>query len=226
MYRYLYIDVAPPSLQSAEIAEVAVAHSVQNATIEPGAEGEALPDWVAQLPSDRPVVYVSLGTVFNARARGVFAAVLDALRTETVTAILTVGTDNDPADFGPQPDHVHIERFIPQSLLLPHCDAVVNQGGTAILPILAHGLPLLVLPQGANQFHNAEACVAAGVGLRLLPAEVSPNSVRRDVRAILHEGALRTAAGKVQRELAEMPGPERGVELLEQLATERRPLHQ
>jgi len=109
-------------------------------------------------------------------------------------------------------------------LLLPFCDAAVNQGGTAILPILARGLPLLVLPQGANQFHNAEACLNAGVGRRLLPAEVNPEAVRRDVRALLDDAGLRDAARRVQCELAAMPGPERGVELLERLATERRPL--
>jgi MGT family glycosyltransferase len=216
--------VAPPSLQSPEIAEVDVAHQVQNATMDPGAEGETLPAWVDELPADRPVVYVSLGTVFNAKARDVFGAVLEALRSEPVTAVLTVGTDNDPADFGAQPDHVHVERFIPQSLLLPYCDAVVNQGGTAILPILAHGLPLLLLPQGANQFHNAAACVAAGVGRRLLPAEVTPDTVRSGVRALLDDAGLRDAARRVQAELGAMPGPERGVELLERLAAERRPL--
>lgn len=224
LYRYLYLDVAPPGLQSPEIAEVDVAHQVQNATMAPGAEGEALPAWADDLPSDRPVVYVSLGTVFNTRAGDVFATVLDALRTEPVTAILTVGSDNDPESFGPQPDHVHIERFIPQSLLLPSCDAVVNQGGTAILPILAHGLPVLVLPQGANQFHNAAACVAAGVGRRLLPGEVTADAVGRDVRVLLDDPSLRDAAQRIQRELAEMPGPERGVELLERLVAERRPI--
>ena len=224
LFRYLYLDVAPPSLQSNEIGQVAVAHPVQNATIEPGAEGEALPDWVHHLPPDRPVVYVSLGTVFNARAGDVFAAVLEGLRDEPLTAVLTVGKDNDPASFGPQPGHVRIERFIPQSLLLPFCRAVVNQGGTAILPILAHGLPLLLLPQGANQFHNAAACLAAGVGRRLLPGEVTPEAVRREVRALLDDSDLRDGAQRVQRELTEMPGPERGVALLERLAAERRPL--
>ena len=224
LYRFLYIDVAPPSLQSPEIAEIDVAHQVQNATVEPGAEGESLPAWVKELPPDRPVVYVSLGTVFNAKARDVFAAALEGLRSEPVTAILTVGADNDPAGFGPQPEHVHIERFIPQSLLLPYCDAVVNQGGTAILPILAHGLPLLLLPQGANQFHNAAACVAAGVGRRLLPGEVTPEAVRRDVSALLYDPSLRKAAHGIQAELAAMPGPDRGVELLERLGIERRPL--
>ena len=223
LFRYLYLDVAPPTLQSAEIVEIPVAHPVQNATIEPGAEGESLPAWVTELP-ERPVVYVSLGTVFNARARDVFVAVLAGLRDAPATVIVTIGHDNDPADFGPQPEHIHVERFIPQSLLLPFCDAVVNQGGTAILPILALGLPLLVLPQGANQFHNAEACVAAGVGRRLLPGEVTPEAVRWEVDALLQDPSLRERAQQVQKELAAMPGPERGVELLERLAAERRPL--
>lgn len=218
LFHSLYLDVAPPSLQSPEIDLVAVASPVQNAVIEAGAEGAALPAWVDDLPAGRPVVYVSLGTVFNARAHHVFAAVLEGLRDEPVSVVVTVGEDNDPDAFGPQPAHVHIERFVPQSLLLPYCDAVVNQGGTAILPILAHGLPMLLLPQGANQFHNAEACVAAGVARRLLPEEVTPEAVRAGVRALLDDGALRDAARRVQAELAEMPGPERGVALVEELA--------
>ena len=223
LFTYLYLDVAPPSLQSPEIARIPVAHPVQNATVAAGAEGAAAPDWLDRLP-DRPVVYVSLGTVFNTGARGVFLAVLEALRDEDVNVIVTVGSDNDPADFGPQPDHIHIETFIPQSLLLPYCDVVVNQGGTAILPMLATGLPLLLLPQGANQFHNAAACVAAGVARRLLPDEVSADAVRREVRTLLDEPSLRAAARKVQDEIAMMPGPERGVELLEQLAARREPV--
>ncbi|CAA9252860.1 MAG: hypothetical protein AVDCRST_MAG76-2371 [uncultured Acidimicrobiales bacterium] len=223
LFTYLYLDVAPPTLQSPEISKIPVAHPVRNADVEAGAEGQMLPDWVATLP-DAPLVYVSLGTVFNSQARGVFAAVIEAVRDEKVNVIITVGHGNDPADFGPRPDHIHIERFIPQSLLLPYCDVVVNQGGTAILPILAHGLPLLLLPQGANQFHNAAACTAAGVGRQLLPGEVTPDAVLREVRALLDEPALRQQAQKVQREIAAMPGPERGVELLEHLAEERQPL--
>jgi UDP:flavonoid glycosyltransferase YjiC (YdhE family) len=223
LFRYLYLDVAPPTLQSAEIDQVPVAHPVQNATIEPGTEGEGLPAWVADLPAGS-VVYVSLGTVFNVRAQDVFAAVLEGLRDTDASVIVTVGADIDPARFGPQPEHVHVERFIPQSLLLPRCDAVVNQGGTALLPILAHGLPVLVLPQGANQFHNAAACVAAGVGRRLLPGEVTADAVRRDVDALLSDPELRSRAQHVQKEMAAMPGPERGVELLERLAAEGRPL--
>ena len=221
MFAYLYLDVCPPSLQSPEISRIEVAHPVKNVDIEPGPD-ERLPEWVPELPPV-PTVYVSLGTIFNQNL-DVFAAILEGLQTEDVNVIVTVGTDNDPAALGPQPPHVHVERFISQSLLLPYCDLVVNQGGTAILPILAHGLPLLVLPQGANQFHNADALVTAGVARRLVPGEVTAEAVADQIRALLNDPAYREKAQGLAREIDAMPGPEDGVRLLERLAQERRPL--
>jgi UDP:flavonoid glycosyltransferase YjiC (YdhE family) len=44
------------------------------------------------------------------------------------------------------------------------------------------------------------------------------------VRTVLHDPALRAAARGVAQELADMPGPDEGVRLIEQLAEERRPL--
>ncbi|HVL99775.1 MAG TPA: glycosyltransferase [Egibacteraceae bacterium] len=220
LFRYLYLDVCPPSLQSAEIGEIAVAHPMRNTDVDPG--GDTLPSWVSKL-RPAPTVYVSLGTIFD-RGQEVFAAVLEGLRDEYLNVIVTVGNQNDPAALGPQPDNVHIERFIPQALLLPFCDVVVNQGGTAILPILAHALPLLVLPQRANQFHNAEACVAAGVARRLLPHEVTAEAVRTAVLALLRQPTYRRRSREVAEEIARMPHPAEAVRLLERLAEERAPL--
>ncbi len=220
LFEYLYLDVCPPSLQSAEIEQIAVAHPMQNARLDAG--DERLPAWIDDL-RDVPTLYLSLGTLFNQDPQ-VFATILEGLRDEDLNVIVTLGADQDPGALGPQPPHVHVEAFIPQSALLPHCDAVINQGGTAIFEILAHGLPLLVLPQGANQFHNAEACVAAGVARTLQPGEVTPQTVRAAVRALIADAAYRDRAGRVAQELEEMPGPEHGVKLVEQLALERRPL--
>lgn len=218
LFRHLYLDVCPPSLQSPEIEQVAAARPMRNTDIE--AEG-ALPPWVDDL-LPVPTVYVSLGTIFD-RGQEVFTAILEGLRDEALNVILTVGNQNDPAALGPQPDNVHVERFIPQSLLLPRCDVVINQGGTAILEILAHGLPLLVMPQRANQFHNAELCVAAGVARRQLPAEVTAEAVRDDVLALLHDPGHRRRSREVAEEIAAMPHPSECIGLLERLTDEPAP---
>jgi MGT family glycosyltransferase len=166
---------------------------------------------------------VSLGTVFN-NDPTVFRSILEGVREEPVNVIATVGRTNDPADLGPQPDHVHVERYISQALLLPHCDVVVNQGGTAILSILAEGLPMIVVPQGANQFHNAAALEAAGVGRALLPAQVTAGSVRAELRALLDDPGYGERARHIASEIAAMPGPADGVRLVERLAEERKAL--
>ncbi|MDQ6909642.1 MAG: hypothetical protein M3Z84_02475 [Actinomycetota bacterium] len=76
LFRYLYLDVCPPSLQWGGIELIEVAHPVQNAVIDPPV-GERLPGWVADL-QPVPTAYLSLGTVFNQNL-GEFRAILDGL---------------------------------------------------------------------------------------------------------------------------------------------------
>ncbi len=226
LFRYLYLDVCPPGLQSEEIAQVEVAHPLRGVDLEAAADAAdaaEAPAWLDDLDPDRPTVYLSLGTIFNSDP-GIFRTILDGLADEPITVIVTLGPDADPAALGPQPPNVHVAGFVPQDLLLPHCDAVINQGGTAILSILAHGLPLLVLPRGANQFVNAEACVDAGVGRALLPGEVDPASVRREVRRLLDEPGYRQRAKCIAGQIGRMPDSKQGDALLERLARDARPM--
>jgi UDP:flavonoid glycosyltransferase YjiC (YdhE family) len=65
--------------------------------------------------------FATAGTQVN-RTRGLLESFLEALRDEPITLILTIGRDRDPAEFGLQPDHVHIESYIPESLVLQACD--------------------------------------------------------------------------------------------------------
>ena len=219
LFRHLYLDVCPPSLQSAAIDDVETARPMQNAHIVMG--DQRLPDWMRRL-RPVPTIYVTLGTIFNQNPR-VFTTVLEALRDRDVNVIVTVGADNDPAVLGAQPDHVHVERFIPQEALLPHCDLVINQGGTAILSILAHGLPILVLPQGANQFFHAQACLRAGVARVLNPGEITVDAVRQDVDALLRVPEYAANARRTAAEFDAMPGPDDGVRLLELVVAEGSP---
>lgn len=181
------------------------------------AEGEALPDWVAHLP-DRPTIYMTLGTVLNTDTV-VFRAGLDGLAEAPVNVVVTVGADNDPGALDPVPANAHVERYIPQSLLLPACAAVISHGGSGtVLAALTHGLPQLLVPQGADQFVNAERCVQAGVGRRLLPEEVGPEAVRMSVDDLLGDGRYGRATARLQSEVAAMAPPSEWVGPLRALA--------
>ena len=199
------IDICPPSLGASVPAGPPEVIPLRPVPVD--AWGDAgLPSWVASLP-DRPTVYVTLGTVVN-QNRGVFTDTLEALAGEPVNVILTVGQGNDPAALGPLPPNAYAERYIPQSLLLPHCALVISHGGSGTMfATLAHGLPALMIPQGADQYLNAEYCTAAGVARRLFPWEVSPEGIRDQVRTLLGQSPAREAAARLRAEIAAMPGP-------------------
>lgn len=172
------------------------------------------PDWLRA----GSTVYFTLGTIFNMESGDLFNRVLDGLRDLPVNLIVTTGRHIDPAEFGPQPSNVHIERFIPQADVLPHCDAVVSHGGSgSVMGALAHGLPMVLLPMGADQPHNADRCVALGAGRVLDPITATPDDVSEAVATLLADESYRHAAKRVRTEIEALPGEDHALELLEGL---------
>jgi UDP:flavonoid glycosyltransferase YjiC (YdhE family) len=215
MYRSLYLDSCPPSLQIAAIDQIE-----RRLPIRPEAGEEAAgaqdPPWLANLPPAR-TVYVTLGTIFN-RNLDVFRTVLDGLGAADLNVIATVGPDGNLPALGPQPDRVHLDRFLPQAQVLGRCDMVICHGGVgSTLGALAFGLPILILPRGADNFYNAERVLAAGAGRRLLDADITPRAVANEVESLLADGRYRAAAAAIADEIAAMPAPASAVTALEHL---------
>ncbi len=174
------------------------------------------PDWLDRLDS-AAIVYLTMGTVWN-RNLDIFRMVIEAVRDEDIALIVTVGRQNDPASLGPQPDNVLVHQYIPQGVLLPRCDAVITHGGAGTtLGALAFGVPLLLLPQGADQYSNAERIVAAGAGLQLLRDELSVDAVRDSLHAVLDDASYRRAAEGIQTEIHEMPDTRDAIRRIEAL---------
>jgi UDP:flavonoid glycosyltransferase YjiC (YdhE family) len=165
-----------------------------------------------------PRVYFTLGTVFNLESGDLFSRVLAGLGKLPVEVVATVGSEIDPAELGSLPPHVRVERFVPQAEILPRCSAVVSHGGSgSVLGALAHGLPQVLIPMGADQPLNAARCEELGLARVLDPVQATPQTVREAVTAVLTEPRYRAAAERLQHEFAALPGPEFAVNLLERL---------
>jgi UDP:flavonoid glycosyltransferase YjiC (YdhE family) len=221
--RYLVLSPFPPSYRDPAFPLPATAHSIRPLALDPAA-GATLPPWVAHL-HDAPTVYFTLGTVFNLESGDLFPRVLAGLRGLPINVIATVGHEIDPAEFGPQPANIHIERYISQSLILAHCDAVVSHGGSgSVIGALAHGLPSVLIPMGADQPLNAARCADLGVARVLDALEATPETVREAVSTVLEDPTYRRAAERMRDASAALPGPEHAILLLERLAAEKRPI--
>jgi UDP:flavonoid glycosyltransferase YjiC (YdhE family) len=204
-YDHLYLDLYPPSLARSSrdhLGEVQPIRPVPDLPPVP----PPLPTELVHLGAfeDRPLVYATFGTVFNDQR--LLASVIDAIATLPITVVATTGPDQDPAALGAFPPHVHVAPFVPQDDLLPHCAAVVSHGGSGtFLAALARGLPQLLLPQGADQFLNADAAEHAGVALALGPQDQEPGRIQEALATVLADRNVRDRAGTLAAEIAGMP---------------------
>ena len=221
--RYLVLSPFPASFRDPAFPLPTTAHSMRPASLD-GTDRPQGSAWASHLEGT-PTIYFTLGTAFNLESGDLFTRVLAGLRPLSINLIVTVGPQIDPSEFGQQPEHVHIERYVPQSLILPQCDLVVSHGGSgSVAGALAQGLPSVLIPMGADQPLNAARCVELGLGLALDAVRATPESVREAVNAVLADSGYRRAAEHMRDEINALPGPESAVTLLEQLATEKRPI--
>lgn len=202
-YRGTYLDIYPPSLRSLDMGHVPRVQAVRPAEGRPAA-GE--------------LAYVTFGTMFNV-VDDCFRAAIRAAASTCAEVLVTVGPDGDPAAVGEQPANVRVERFVPQAEVLPRCRVVLCHGGSGtVLAALAHGVPLLCLPQGADQFANAANVAAAGCGIDIGPASVTEPALRAALAELVEAPAHLDAARAMAAEIAAMPGPSQAAAAVEALA--------
>ena len=202
-YDHLYVDIYPPSLQAEDTAHLGAVQLVRPA------------DPIESDGTAAPLVYVTLGTVFNDDIT-LFQVAVEAARDLGMRVVVTLGPGNDPALLGPQPSHVEVERFVPQAELLPACAAVASHAGSGtFLAALAAGVPQVLLPQAADQFLNAQAGEEGGVAIAVVRAEVSVARVREALERVIGDHSFRRAAERVRAEITAMPAPEAVVAQLE-----------
>jgi UDP:flavonoid glycosyltransferase YjiC (YdhE family) len=200
MYRGAYVDICPPSLAGQTVPDGTLTYLRRPATpTQPAPQ----PPWQPARP-ELPNVYVTLGTVLD--EADVLRLLLTALADLDCSVLMTIGRGGDPASLAPWPANATVERFVPQADVLPHCAVVVSHGGSGTTyGALAHGLPLLMLPHGADQFDNAAAARAAGVAKALMPFEIEAAAVRSAVEALSVEADYAARARGLAAEIASMP---------------------
>jgi UDP:flavonoid glycosyltransferase YjiC (YdhE family) len=210
-YDHLYLDIFPASLGALESGHVPFLQPLQPVAFD--ASGDEEP-YVADQADERPLVYLTLGTVFSDEGR--LRTAVNAIASLDVRLLVTVGPRGHPEAMGPQPSHVRVERYVPQTQVLGHCVAVASHVGSGtFLAALSHALPQLCLPQAADQFINAAGCIHAGAGLALTPDDATAPAITGAMSRLLSEPSFGARASAVASELAAMPSPDEVAALLE-----------
>jgi UDP:flavonoid glycosyltransferase YjiC (YdhE family) len=165
------------------------------------------------LPLDGPLVYVSFGseTPKSDLYPDLYRTAIEVLAELPVHVLVTTG--RDPAELGPVPPSVRVERWIPQAAVMPHTVAMVGHGGSgSTLMALAAGVPQVLVPLFVDGPSNARRVAELGAGIVLDDAA----GVGRAVQELLDMPRYTWAAGVVAAEIAALPPIDDAVEALVQ----------
>jgi MGT family glycosyltransferase len=175
-------------------------------------------EWQSPWPYDdaRPLVLVGFSTTFQDHT-GVLQNVIDALGTLPVRALVTLGPAIAPDELQAR-DNVVLVASAPHNQVMQQAGLVVTHGGYGTLTrALAHRLPLLVMPQGRDQYGNAERLAAHGAGIALPPG-ADTATIAGAVKRLLEEPAYAAAAERLGAQVDREMRESRVVELLEELS--------
>lgn len=179
--RFLYLELCPPELRSDDAAAHDPVAEIRPA---PVAEPGPVRDPIFK-GNRRWRVYATLGTVTTGRPE-VFRDMLEAMDGGDWEVLVTVGPSGDVASLGPVPANVELEAYVPQAEVLRQCDAVVCHGGSGtVLASYAQGLPLVLVPQGTDQFGNAPFYAQSGGAIVLQPDHFGPGALRAALEDVL-----------------------------------------
>jgi UDP:flavonoid glycosyltransferase YjiC (YdhE family) len=127
--------------------------------------------------------------------------------------------------FAPLPPNVRAERYVPHSLLLPRCDAIITHAGAGtLITSINAGLPMVMVPLFGDQPVNAEGAAAAGAGIVLDRATLTPESVREATRAVLSDPRYREGIAALRREIDALPSHNQAVNWIADVARTKAPL--
>jgi UDP:flavonoid glycosyltransferase YjiC (YdhE family) len=142
-------------------------------------------------PGD-PWVLLSLSTTVQGQATAL-PPMLDAVAALPVRVLLTLGGALPASAIDP-PLNVTVRGFVPHDLLLPHMAAVISHGGlSTITAALTAAVPLVCIPQGRDQFDNAERVAASGVG-RAVATDAPPAQIATALQELLADPAALSVA--------------------------------
>ena len=197
------INPAPPTVRQTDGSRVP---TIPIRSVAYNEFSAGVPAWLNG-PRSRPRIYLTLGTV-SFGAVEVLSRAIAEIAPLDVDVLVAVGPEGDPAALGEVPANVHVERFVAQSAVLPLVDLIVHHGGTGtVLSALEVGLPQLLLPQGADQFFNADLLTTTGAA-RALPNDAQqPGAITEAVQALVGDSQERETAARVRDEIAAMPSP-------------------
>ncbi|RXS80457.1 glycosyl transferase [Streptomyces sp. TM32] len=132
--------------------------------------------------------------------------------------VLQIGKHTDPAELGPDvPANIEVRSWVPQLAILEQADAFVTHAGMGgSSEGLYSGVPMIAVPQGAEQFLNADRLVELGVARRLDTADATAQALREALAELTTDPQVAARSAALRAEVRAEGGARRAADLIEE----------
>ena len=168
--------------------------------------GQSLSDW--PLLDSEPLVYVSMGTLFNLESE-LYGKIFGVLKNMPYRVVASVSSELSESALGEIPDNWILKPYVPQLEILPRSILFISRGGmNSVSEGLYFGKPLLIVPYLLEQAIVARRVADLGAGLALSPREVTPQKLRETINELLFNPEYAAAARELGAGLRKAGGAE------------------
>ncbi|MHA7581635.1 macrolide family glycosyltransferase [Paenibacillus vandeheii] len=160
---------------------------------------------LAAIKGKRPI-YISLGTIFN-QALDFYKLCFEVFGNTNDTIVMSAGEKTPMADLGEIPENFIVKRYVPQMDVLQCAKLFITHGGmNSTNEALYFGVPLIILPQSADQPIIAEQVASRGAGIRLSMQTLTARQLREAVDHVLNVSDFKTAAANLRESFQKSGG--------------------
>jgi MGT family glycosyltransferase len=159
----------------------------------------------------RPI-YISLGTVFN-QAIDFYKLCLKALGNTEHTVVMSIGEKAQISDLREIPKNFIVKNYVPQTEVLKYTKLFITHGGmNSTHEGLYYGVPLIVIPQSADQPIIAEQVANIGAGIKLQMDGLTANQLREAADQVLNSPSIHKAVSNIRESFQKSGGYNQAVD--------------
>lgn len=165
--------------------------------------------------NDRPLIYISLGTLNNDDAV-FFKHCIQAFAGQPYAVIMSTGQRISPETFGQLPENIAIYDWVPQAAVMKRASLFITHAGlNSVHDGLYFGVPLLLVPQQIEQCITALRVAELGAGLLLDPGHRTAHTIRHLANRLLAEPQFKAEAVRIGETLRSAGGMSRAADAVE-----------
>ena len=158
------------------------------------------------------LVYISLGTVFN-QAIDFYKLCFEAFKNADHPVLMAIGNKVQISDLGEIPKNFVVNNYVPQTDVLQYARVFITHGGmNSALEGLYYGVPLIVIPQSADQPIIARQITNIGAGIQLQMQSLTADQLWDAVDHVTSRSSFKEAAIHIRESFRKVGGYHQAVD--------------